>query len=250
MGFFNLSTVTIFNMDVELWVARFNAVKRQHAIRSHIDRRMGLDNLKPKWEIYGQLHSLLGGAFSRVCGGSSSAASNQLLSSLVYILPKLELEEHPKPCITTENCPKAFHTDCLGMFDLPDVMLCDQCEKEFHVTYLCVHAMAYLRALPEGEWIWVDGDCSVGDAPNQSSHRCIQASHPCGQSVRFGNVDAPFWAPLACAQVSHEESTLFMTFILMIILYGKESALEEEMVKATKIANAHRSLVVYATIMR
>eukprot|EP01018_Ginkgo_biloba_P031590 Gb_11761 [translate_table: standard] len=86
---------------------------------------------------------------------------------------------------------------------------------------------------------WLDRDCSVGDARDQPCHRCIQVSHPCSQSVRFGNVDAPFWAPLACAQVPHAELALFTTFIREIILYCKESASKEEMVNATKIANAH-----------
>lgn len=51
-----------------------------------------------------QLHSLLGGAFSRSGGTSSNAASDPLLASLVYMLPKPETEEHPQPSLSTETC--------------------------------------------------------------------------------------------------------------------------------------------------
>jgi len=55
-----------------------------------------------------QLQSLLGGAFSR-SGGTpsntpSNAASDPLLASLVYMLPKPETEEHRQLSLFTETC--------------------------------------------------------------------------------------------------------------------------------------------------
>eukprot|EP01018_Ginkgo_biloba_P027001 Gb_21353 [translate_table: standard] len=48
------------------------------------------------------------------------------------------------------------------------VMLCDQCEKEFHVGCLRVHAMADLRALPEGEWFCSDSCTYIHSALQKS----------------------------------------------------------------------------------
>ncbi|KAK7392515.1 hypothetical protein VNO78_20957 [Psophocarpus tetragonolobus] len=39
------------------------------------------------------------------------------------------------------------------------IIICDQCEKEYHVGCLRDHKMAYLKELPEGDWFCCD-DCS------------------------------------------------------------------------------------------
>lgn len=175
-------------MDDELWASRYSAAKR-HAGRSHMDRNMGIDDMKVDYDMRAefvcpfcdldfdiatlcchledhhpfessnavcpvcatkvgrdmvghitlqhghlfkvqrrrrfrkggmppnstlsflgkdlrevQLHSLLGGAFSRSGGTSSNAASDPLLASLVYMLPKPETEEHLQPSLSTETC--------------------------------------------------------------------------------------------------------------------------------------------------
>lgn len=51
-----------------------------------------------------QLQPLLGGAFSCSCCTSSNATSNYLLASLVYMLLKLETEEHQKLSLSIETC--------------------------------------------------------------------------------------------------------------------------------------------------
>ncbi|KAL0460618.1 UNVERIFIED_CONTAM: Increased DNA methylation 1 [Sesamum latifolium] len=67
-----------------------------------------------------------------------------------------------------ENCPRAFHTECVGLSVIPQgiwghdfsksgftartVIICDQCEKEYHVGCLKERNIDDLKALPEGEW--------------------------------------------------------------------------------------------------
>ncbi|XP_073102558.1 uncharacterized protein [Elaeis guineensis] len=51
------------------------------------------------------------------------------------------------------------HDFCKSGFDDRTVMLCDQCEREYHVGCLREHKMADLKELPEGEW-FCTSDCT------------------------------------------------------------------------------------------
>ncbi|XP_072967202.1 uncharacterized protein [Typha angustifolia] len=52
-----------------------------------------------------------------------------------------------------------LHDFSRSRFDARTVLLCDQCEKEYHVGCLKDHNMADLKELPEGEW-FCSADCS------------------------------------------------------------------------------------------
>ncbi|XP_057860467.2 uncharacterized protein LOC131069144 [Cryptomeria japonica] len=84
------------------------------------------------------------------------------------------------------------------------VMLCDQCEKEFHVGCLRDHGMADLKELPEGEW-FCTSDC-------KSIHSALK------KLVQHGPKTIP--KELIKKQINNDEEQLG-TNISWQLLYGK-----------------------------
>ncbi|KAK9123526.1 hypothetical protein Sjap_013128 [Stephania japonica] len=67
------------------------------------------------------------------------------------------------------------HDFSVSNFDARTVMLCDQCEKEYHVGCLRNHGLCDLKELPKGKWFCCD-DCS-------RIHAALQKLFLCGARV-------------------------------------------------------------------
>ncbi|KAL8158502.1 hypothetical protein V2J09_000039 [Rumex salicifolius] len=69
--------------------------------------------------------------------------------------------------VTGDGSQLRAHDFAKGGFSRRTVMLCDQCEREFHVGCLQDHAMQDLKELPEGKWFCSSGCSRINSALQQ-----------------------------------------------------------------------------------
>ncbi|XP_023745932.1 increased DNA methylation 1 [Lactuca sativa] len=77
-----------------------------------------------------------------------------------------QIEQIAKRCIQIDNCDLVACCICRAYdfttegFDDRTVIVCDQCEREYHVKCLREHKKMYLKELPSGNW-YCSADCGI-----------------------------------------------------------------------------------------
>lgn len=105
-------------------------------------------------------------------------------------------------------------------FDEGTVIICDQCEKEYHVGCLKEHNIEDLKELPTGKWFCctecsnihsaLDNILAVGDAKlSDSLMNVIKKKHEEKGSQSFGDLDIK-WR-LLCGKIASDETSVLLS---------------------------------------
>ncbi|GAQ87364.1 PHD finger family protein [Klebsormidium nitens] len=90
-------------------------------------------------------------AAAHPAGGSNASGASDMVARCARLLTEVDT--------TTGGCILCRMQDFSKTFGDRTIILCDQCEREFHVGCLREHGVADLSELPEGDW-FCGGECA------------------------------------------------------------------------------------------